>query len=465
MLFVPPRERASVRTIYFFSACLILAACSSSSDGPKTDNSSAGSSSLGGSGGANTASDGGSSEIATTGGSGGTDATGGVTSTGGTTAGTDTTPINWVGSWATSQQLVEPGNMPPAPPGLTNNTLRQIFQVSIGGTRVRLRFSNEYGGTPLTLQSVHCAKSVSTHAVDAATDKTVTFNGSTTVTIAGSQAIWSDPIDFALAPLSKVAVSIYFGETPSSVTGHPGSRTTSYIMAGDGAAAASLTAPVSTDHWYILSGLDVAADENTHAVAILGDSITDGRGSTTNGNDRWPDALAKRLQAEPTTTKVGVLNHGIGGNLVLNSGLGPTALVRFDRDIIGQSGVRWAIIFEGVNDIGYSSGSTISTSLINAYTQFVTKAHAAGLLAYGATITPFGANSYYTVEHEAARQAVNTWIRTAGNFDAVIDFDAAVRDPLNAVNLLSSYSSDGLHLTPAGYQKMADSVDLTLFTK
>jgi lysophospholipase L1-like esterase len=285
------------------------------------------------------------------------------------------------------------------------------------------------------------------------------------VTLAAAQTVWSDPIDFTLAPLSKVAVSIYFGETPTNVTGHPGSRTTSYIMSGNGAAAASLTSPVSTEHWYFLSGLDVAADEDTHAVAILGDSITDGRGSTTNGNDRWPDALAKRLQAEATTTKVGVLNHGIGGNAVLSGGLGPTALTRFDRDIIGQSGVRWAVIYEGVNDIGYSSGSTISTNLINAYTQFVTKAHASGLLAYGATITPFGANGYYTVDHEAARQAVNTWIRTAGNFDAVLDFDAAVRDPAKTINLLGSYSSDGLHLTPAGYQAMAAAIDLTLFTK
>jgi lysophospholipase L1-like esterase len=393
-------------------------------------------------------------------------ATGGDTSSGGTTATTtDTTPITWVGSWATSQQLTEVGNLPPNPPGLTNNTLRQIFQVSIGGSRIRLKFSNEYGSTPVTFQAVRCAQPVTTHTVNLATDKAVTFNGSASVTLAAAQSVWSDPIDFTLAPLSKVAVSIYFGQTPTNVTGHPGSRTTSYIMTGDGASAASLTAAVTTDHWYFLSGLDVAADESTHSVAILGDSITDGRGSTTNGNDRWPDALAKRLQGNAATTKIGVLNHGIGGNAVLSGGLGPTALSRFDRDIIGQSGVRYAIIFEGVNDIGYSSGSTISTNLINAYTQFVTKAHTAGLLAYGATITPFGANSYYSVEHEAARQAVNTWIRTTGNFDAVIDFDATVRDPSNTINLLGSYSSDGLHLNPSGYQTMADSIDLALFTK
>jgi lysophospholipase L1-like esterase len=418
----------------------------------------------GGSGGADDTSTGGTSETTSTvdGGSGGASGSGGTMSTSTGTATNDT----WVGSWATAQQLTETANNPPT--SLTNNTLRQILQVSIGGPRIRLRFSNEYGSSPVKLTSVHCAKSVSGNTVDTATDKTLTFAGSSSVTIAAKQTVLSDPVDFNLQALSKVAVSIYFGETSTNVTGHPGSRTTSYIQTGDGAAAASLTAPVTTDHWYILSGLDVAADDATHAVAILGDSITDGRGSTTNGNNRWPDDLAKRLQGEVTTNKVGVLNQGIGGNAILSGGLGPTATTRFDRDILDQSGVRWAIVFEGVNDIGYSSGSTISTNLINAYTQFVTKAHAKGLLVYGATITPFGTNDYYTKdhEHETARQAVNTWIRTAGNFDAVIDFDATVRDPLNALNLLSTYDTgDGLHLNPAGYQKMADSIDLTLFTK
>ncbi|MGC4069473.1 MAG: SGNH/GDSL hydrolase family protein [Polyangiaceae bacterium] len=394
---------------------------------------------------------------------GGSTTSGGATgAVGGSTASTGT---GWVGSWATAQQLTETGNLPPTPPGLTNNTLRQIFQVSIGGQRVRLHFSNEYGSSPVTLKAVHCAKSVSGHTVDTATDKTLTFGGAESVTIPAAQTVVSDPIDFDLAPLSKVAVSIYFGETSTEVTGHPGSRTTSYIQTGDGAALATLSSPSTTDHWYILSGLDVAAGDDTRAVAILGDSITDGRGSTTNGNNRWPDALAKRLQGNADTNQVGVLNQGIGGNAVLSGGLGPTALTRFDRDILNQSGVRWAIVFEGVNDIGYSSGATIATNLINAYSQFVTKARSKGVLVYGATITPFGANSYYSVAHEEARQAVNDWIRTQGNFDAVIDFDATVRDPLNAINLLSAYSSDGLHLNPTGYQKMADSIDLSLFAK
>jgi lysophospholipase L1-like esterase len=373
----------------------------------------------------------------------------------------------------TAQQLVEsgpspsPNNLPPV--ALANNTLRQIFQVSIGGSRIRVKFSNEFSSVPVTFKSVHAARPVSASTVDTTTDKALTFNGQSSVIIAAKGFAWSDPIDFTLAPLSQLAVSIFFGSDASEtiITGHPGSRTTSYIQTGDGAAAASLTSPTSTDHWYYIANLDVDADTSTHAVAILGDSICDGRGSTTNSNNRWTDVLAKRLQTNATTTKVGVLNAGIGGNAILSGGLGPTASVRFDRDIIGQSGVKWAIIFEGVNDIGYASTTTLSANLIDAYTQFVTKCHNAGLKAYGATITPFGANSYYTADHETIRQAVNTWMRTPGNFDAVLDFDAALTDGGSPPKLQSTYATwsqtDGLHPGPNGYQKLADSIDLTLF--
>lgn len=370
----------------------------------------------------------------------------------------------WVGSWAAAQQLTEPSNQPPSP-GLSNNTLRQIFQVSIGGSRLRLRFSNEFGSSPVTLNAVHCAKSAGGASIDAATGTAVTFKGLPSITIPAQQAVFSDGFDLALSPLSRLAVSIYFGQTSKDITGHPGSRTTSYLQGGNVASAVGLSTASKTEHWYILSGLDVAADEVTKAVAILGDSLTDGRGSTTNEHNRWPDALAKRLQANPATVKVGVLNQGIGGNAVLSGGLGPTALKRFDADVVGQRGVRWGIVFEGVNDIGYSSSATIASGLITAYTQLIAKGHAQGLLVYGATITPFGQHSYYTTAREEARQAVNQWIRAAGNFDAVLDFDAAVRDATTAINLAAAYSSDGLHMTPSGYQKLADSIDLTLFTR
>lgn len=388
---------------------------------------------------------------------------GGSASAGTGSGGSSSSNDSWVGTWVTAQQLVEEANKPPSP-GLSNNTLRQIVHVSIGGTRLRLRFSNEYGTSPVTLKKVHVATSAGTSAITASTDKELSFGGSASVTIAAKQAVVSDAFDFALMPLSNLAVSIAFGTTSNDITGHPGSRTTSFIATGDAVSSATLSSPTTTDHWYILSGIDVAADSSAHALVALGDSITDGRGSTTNGNDRWPDLLAKRLQNNTTTAKIGMLNQGIGGNTVLSGGLGPTATSRFDGDVLKQSGVRWLIVFEGVNDIGNSSnGASTASSLINAYKQFVSKAHGAGLKAFGATITPFNGNSYYSTDHESARKTVNEFIRGAGNFDALIDFDAAVRDPSKQDTLLKMYDSgDGLHLNPTGYQKLADTVDLAL---
>ena len=400
--------------------------------------------------------------VAGQGGLGGIGGAGSVAGAAGNTSVAGAANSGWVGTWATAQQLTEDANEPPAP-GLANNTLRQVFQVSIGGARVRLRFSNEYGNAPLTLTKVHCAVSAGGGAITTGTDKALTFAGAASVTLQPKEAVFSDAADFALAPLSKVAVSIQFGAVPTDITGHPGSRTTSYIQAGDGVASASLNAPATADHWYVLSGLDVMAGDS-RALVILGDSITDGRGSTTNGNDRWPDALAARLQANAATAKIGVLNQGIGGNAVLSGGLGPTALARFDGDVLKQSGVRWLIVFEGVNDIGGSTSSTTAQSLIDAYKGFVTKARGAGLGVFGATILPFNGNTYYSTDHEAARKTVNDWIRVAGNFDAVIDLDAAVRDPNKLDTLLPAYDQgDHLHLNPTGYKKLADAVDLALF--
>jgi lysophospholipase L1-like esterase len=216
------------------------------------------------------------------------------------------------------------------------------------------------------------------------------------------------------------------------------------------------------DHWYVLSGVDVMASTSDRGLVALGDSITDGRGSITNGNDRWPDDLAKRLLANAPTAGVGVMNQGIGGNAVTTGGLGPPASVRYNRDVLGQSAVRWVIVFEGVNDIG----SGVSAASITAvFDTMISQAHAQNLLIYGATITPFGANAYYSVAHEAARQSVNTYIRS-GKFDAFIDFDAVLGDGSTPPKLQAAYDSgDGLHPNPAGYQKLADSINLTLFTK
>ncbi len=369
----------------------------------------------------------------------------------------------WIGTWVSGQQLTEDRNLPPAP-GLSNNTLREVVHMTLGGSKLRVQLSNAYGNSPVTIKAAHLAVSKGGSAIDPATDKALTFKGGTSITIPAKEAVYSDTLDFNVKPLSNLAVSIYFGETSADVTGHPGSRTTSYIQTGDAVTTADMNSAVTTDHWYILSGIDLRLDDSYACVVVLGDSIADGRGSTTNGNDRWPDNLARRLQANPNTAKIGVLNQGIGGNAVVSGGLGPTAMERFKHDVLGQSGARWAIILEGVNDIGGSGSTKAATDLIAAYEQFINEAHARDMLVYGVPILPIGGSMYDSNDHEAARQEVNKWIRTSGKFDAVIDMDAAVRDPANPTKLLPAYDTgDHLHLNVAGYQKMAEAIDLDLF--
>ena len=372
----------------------------------------------------------------------------------------------WVGTWACGPQLTEPGNNPP-PPGLRGNTLRQIVYTSIGGRRLRLRLSNEFGDGPVTMRAVHVATSTGGDAIDAGTDRALAFSGAGAVTIPPGQAVWSDAFDFALAPQTRLAVTIGFGGVPGGVTGHPGSRTTSYLAAGDAVASPSLPAAATTDHWYYITGVDVIADARAAALVTLGDSLTDGRGSTTNGHDRWPDNLSRRLRANAATAQVAVLNLGIGGNAVVAGGLGPTATQRFTRDVLGQSGVRWLIVFEGVNDIcGAGGGQQAADDLITAYSQLIDLAHARGVRVYGATLTPIGGSHYDSTEHEAARQTVNTWIRTSGRFDAVIDLDVAVGDPDKPATLLAAHDSgDHLHLNATGYEHVADAVGLALFVQ
>lgn len=364
----------------------------------------------------------------------------------------------WIGTWVTAQQLAEPHNTPPAP-HLANNTLRQVVRATLGGSRIRVQFSNKYSSGPVTINSAHIALSTGGSSINTGTDTALMFSGSASVTIPAGQELYSDAVDFNVPPLTNLAVSIYFGSASSTnVTGHPGSRTDSYIKAGN-AVSTNFTPDGTKANWWILSGIDLWLDDSYACVAVLGDSITDGRGSTNNSNNRWPDDLARRLQATPETTKIGVLNQGIGGN-ALYGGLGPAAKDRYDHDVIGQPGVKWVIIFEGVNDIG---GGADANSIISAYKTFITKAHKAGLLIYGATITPFKGNGYYSTAHEAVRDAVNDWIRTSGQFDGVIDFDLAVRDPADADQLNPAYQFEWLHLNPAGYQAMADAIDLDLF--
>jgi lysophospholipase L1-like esterase len=341
-----------------------------------------------------------------------------------------------------------------------------VVRVSLGGSQIRVRFSNEFGDGNVVIGAVHvavCRANPMDSTIDTATDKALAFSGNASVTIPMGMAVWSDPLDFNLAALSNLTVTTAFTTVPVSVTGHPGSRTTSYEQtASTNVTAANMASAMRTDHWYILSGVDVMADASANGIVILGDSITDGRGTTTNGNDRWPDDLAKRLQANAPTSKVAVMNQGIGGNAVVSGGLGPAASARYMRDVLNQSGVKYVVIFEGVNDLG---GGVAATSITAVFDTFISMAHARGLLIYGATITPFGGNGYGTTANETQRQAVNTYVRS-GKFDGFIDFDAAVRDTSSPPRLQTMYDSgDFLHLSPAGYQRLADSIDLTFFTR
>lgn len=374
----------------------------------------------------------------------------------------------WIGTWGTAPQLVEPNNMPPAP-GLTNNTLRQVVCVSTGGKRLQLKFSNAFGKSAVTLKAVQIAVSKGGSAIDQSTIKSLQFNGKSDVTMEPGTELTSDPVSFKLEPRMEVAITILFGETSPTVTGHPGSRTTSYLLSGDHTAPeADFTDAIKTDHWYIITGIDVEAPKSAGAVAVFGDSITDGRGSGTNKQDRWPDMLSMRLLQNPGTKQVGVLNMGIGGNCVLRGGLGPTGLKRFDRDVLKQNGVHWLIILEGVNDLGGTRDSTaaaqVAKDLITAFDKMITEAHAQGIKVYGATITPINKSFYYKDYREAARKVVNEWIRTSGHFDSVIDLDKAVRNPADISTLLpEAQSGDYLHPNELGYKMFGEAVDLSLF--
>jgi lysophospholipase L1-like esterase len=373
----------------------------------------------------------------------------------------------WIGAWEAAPQLTEPGNMPPAP-GLSGNTLRQRIHPSLGGTQWRFRLSNEFGDGPLEIQSAHVARATSRDAIDPSSDLALRFGGRESVTLPRGEAATSDPISFAADPFSDVAITLYLARTPSGLTGHPGSRTTSLIVPGNHVSAANLGGSAATTlHWYVISGAEVRS-RAAGAVVVIGNSIADGRGSTNDMNDRWPDDLARRLAgAAGGHPSVAVLNAGIGGNAVVRGGLGPTALARFERDVLSQAGVRWVIVCDGVNDIGGSrpdSVAAVALHLIDAYSEMVRRAHARGIRVYGATVMPFGGSQYSSREHDAARVAVNAWIRRSGSFDAVIDFDAATRDPAEPSRLRADVDGgDHLHPSAAGYRLMSDAIDLSLF--
>jgi lysophospholipase L1-like esterase len=398
-------------------------------------------------------------------------------------AGNPSAPGHWMGIWTAAPQLTEPANMPPPPftqgnVVFANSTLRQTVHVTTGGREIRLRFSNAYGGTDLPITAVSVALPLGgqagVSAIQAGTSRAVTFGGQASIDIPVGAQFVSDPLNFTAAAGSNLTVTIYLaaGQASTNITSHPGSRTTSYMLAGNHINDGDLPGAASVAHWYFLSGIEARSPASSAAAVIMGDSLTDGRGSTTNGNDRWPDQLFTRLQSIPGTDGVAILNQGLGGNRVLHDGLGPNVLARLDRDVLAQSGAKWLIVFEGVNDIGTADATEaaqkqVVSDLIGAYEQIIIRAHAMGIRVYGATITPFGGNTAYDDPQglrEASRQAVNEWIRTSRQFDAVIDFDRAVRDPANPRQISASLDSgDHLHLNPAGYQVLARAVPAGLF--
>lgn len=375
---------------------------------------------------------------------------------------------HWVGTWGTAPQLVEPNNNPPSP-GLGGNSLRQIVQVSIGGETVRLKLTNEFSNGATEIKGVELSLALtagSSSDVDESSTVSLTFGGSTSLTMPAGGTATSDAVRFPIADRQNVAITIHYGNaSSSSVSGHPGSRTTSYLKAGN---TSDFSGAIKTDHWYNILALEVEAPEAAGAVAILGNSITDGRGSTTNGQNRWADVLSRRLLANEPTRQVGVLNMGIGGNCVLGGGLGPAAVNRYKRDLLGQEGVKWIILFEAVNDLGYcANGVQTAKRIIDVYKQIIREAHQKGIYVFGGTITPFKGNSYYSADHEKGRSTINQWIRTTTMLDGIIDFDATVRNPEDpeAMQRTFLFENDWLHLNPQGYEAMGGCVDLSLFTK
>ncbi|RKR09037.1 lysophospholipase L1-like esterase [Flavobacterium sp. 90] len=374
---------------------------------------------------------------------------------------------NWTGTWATAQMLVEPNNMPPSP-GLAENTLRQIIKVSLGGKQIRLRFSNVFSDQPTVLKSVSVANVIEAPTVDAKTQKILSFNGNSQVILGPNEEVYSDAFDFELKTGQLLAITIHYGEVSTKVTGHPGSRTTSYILEGDQINNASFAGAIKTDHWYSIMGVDIRSTKNESNIVCLGNSIIDGRGSGTNKQNRWTDILATRLNANKSTAHIGVLNLGIGGNCVVRGGLGPTALSRFDRDVLSQKGTKWLIILEGINDIGgikkAEDASLTAKEIIDGYKIMIDKAHAKGIKVFGGTILPFEKSFYDAPYKQQARDIVNEWIRAKGNFDAVIDFDKEMASGIGSKTILSDmHDGDFLHPNEKGYQRMGEAVDFNLF--
>ena len=367
---------------------------------------------------------------------------------------------NWVGTWATAPQTVVRSFMP-YNNCMTNRSVRQVVKVSIGGDVIRLKLSNIYSMQPVEIRSIYIAHAKDSFAIDAKTAQYFKFGNSYKTVIPAGKQIVSDALKFNLRNLERVAITINYTSAPEVPTVHMGSRTTSYIMKGVTNAHSNFEKAFRENHWYNISGIDVyTMSNNMSAIAIIGNSITDGKCSTDNAQNRWPDVMSEMLQLKHKITNQGVLNLGIGNNRVtVPGGFGALAKERFDRDILMQNGVKKVIIFEGVNDIGAArsgSSETVARQIIESIQGMVKKAKTRKMKVYLGTITPFKGAGYYTHFHEAARLYVNDWIRSqARNVDGILDFAKLLQDPNDDRRMKREYASnDWLHPNPTGYKAM-----------
>ena len=386
---------------------------------------------------------------------------------------------DWIGVWSASPQadwgadFFAPVGIPRS---LRDQTIRQVARVSLGGEKVRVEFSNEYGSEPMTVDAATLALAEADGAIDPASLKALTFGGKPGVTIPPGAPIWSDPVDLNVKALDSLAVSLYLPQVTPTTTWHNDGRQTAWIGAGDQTAAESFASDLTTNSRIFLSGIMVDAKPDARAVVLLGDSITDGDSSTPNENNRWPDILTERIVA--TGAEVSVLNEGISGARVLRDRMGENALARFDRDVLSHPRADTVVVMMGINDIGWPDSPLVpagepapsAEDIIAGYEQLIARAHAQGFKIIGATLTPFEdtfaggpLSDYYNPDKEAKRVAVNEWIRNGGGFDAVIDFDALTSDPADPSHIKAEFDSgDHLHPNDAGYAAMANAVDLGL---